>query len=75
MNRGLLFLVTLFFVYLLGIPSLAQESAPMDLPLLTLQDAIRISQSNNPNLKNALLASTIANEQIAEARTACVCAL
>ena len=69
MNRGLP-LVSLLFVFLLGIPTLAQESAPAELPLLTLQEAIRIAQSNNPNLKNALLDSSIAAEQIAEARTA-----
>jgi len=69
MNRGLP-LVSLLFVFLLGIPALAQESAPVELPLLTLQEAIRIAQSNNPTLKNALLDSSIADEQIAEARTA-----
>src|SRR6476660_388312 len=47
-----------------------QDSAPNAASPLTLQEAISIAQSNNPNLKNALLASSIANEQIAEARTA-----
>lgn len=70
MNRGLFLLMFLSFVSLFGTPSIAQESAPAELPVLTLQDAIRIAQANNPSLKNALLASSIANEQIAEARTA-----
>lgn len=69
MNRGLLVLASLFLLFLPGSPSLAQEAPPADLPVLTLQDAIHIAQGNNPNLKNALLASSIAEDKIAEART------
>ncbi len=46
-----------------------QGSASTAASPLTLEEAIRIAQSNNPNLKNALLASSIAEDKIAEARS------
>jgi len=62
----------LFLVLLIswGCTVRGQDSASNAASTLALEEAIRIAQSNNPNLKNALLASSIASDQIAEARTA-----
>lgn len=69
MVRGLLLLVSSSLVFFTGIPSVAQESAPTELPVLTMQDAVRLAEANNPSLKNAVLAASIANDRIAEARS------
>ena len=47
----------------------AQESAPSGGPPLTLDEAINVAQGNNRQVKNAILAAAIDEDQIAEART------
>jgi outer membrane protein len=47
----------------------AQESVAEAFPVLTLEEAISIAQANNRNIKNAVLAASIAADQIAAART------
>ena len=51
------------------IPVTAQESTRPPATPLTLDEAINIAQANNPQVKNAILAASIDDDQIAEART------
>jgi len=68
MNRCFLALVS-FLSYISGVSLMAQESAPAQAPMLTLEEAVSIAQENNRTIKNEVLASSIAADQIAEART------
>ena len=47
----------------------AQESAPSGPAPLTLDEAVSLAQANNRQVKNAILAAAIDEDQIAEART------
>lgn len=50
----------------------SQQQAPADssqAPTLALSDAVRIAQDNNRSVRNAVLAASIADDQVAEART------
>src|SRR5262249_11213725 len=47
----------------------AQEPAPSGPPSLTLDEAVNLAQANNRQVKNAILAAAIDEDQIAEART------
>src|SRR5262249_53179687 len=70
MNRCFLALVSfLSFVLASGVSLMAQEPASTQIPMLTLEEAVSIAQENNRTIKNAVLASSIAADQIAEART------
>jgi outer membrane protein len=51
-----------------GLSLLAQEP-PKQAEVLTLEQAIRLAQANNPSLKNAALSTLIDDDKIAEART------
>src|SRR5215813_835105 len=51
------------------LPSFAQQSLNSADETLTLADAVRIAQENNRTVRNALIASSIAEDKIAEART------
>src|SRR5262249_25602196 len=57
------------FVAASCVPSLAQQSANTPDETLTLADAVKIAQDNNRTIRNALIASSIAEDKIAEART------
>src|SRR5260370_39837819 len=65
MIRPLLF----FFLVGTSVSALAQDSAPSESAVLTLEQTVSISQANNRSVKNAQLAATIDDDQIAEART------
>jgi len=58
----------LFFLICSSIAVRAQESAPSEHPL-TLDEAINLAQANNRQVKNAILAVAIDEDQVAEART------
>ena len=61
----LLVLTSLLFC----IAAWGQEPSSNAAPVLTLAEAISIAQANNPQIKNALLATSVDDDQIAEART------
>ena len=57
------------FLICSGLTVKAQESAKSGPPPLTLDEAVSIAQANNRQVKNAILAAAIDDDQIAEART------
>lgn len=60
----------LFFVLVgTSFPTFAQNSAPSEPAVLTLEQAVSIAQANNRSVKNAQLVASIDEDQIAEART------
>jgi outer membrane protein TolC len=61
----------LLFCLLVGtsVSALAQDSAPSELAMLTLDQAVSIAHANNRSVKNAQLVTSIDKDQIAEART------
>ena len=61
----------LLFCLLVGssVSAFAQDSAPSESAVLTLEQAVSISQANNRSVKNAQLVTSIDEDQIAEART------
>src|SRR5215469_1994742 len=61
----------LLFVFLVcsSLTVRAQESALSGPPSLTLDEAVSVAQANNRQVKNAILAAAIDEDQIAEART------
>src|SRR5260370_6777760 len=61
----------LLFCLLVGtsVSALAQHSAPSELAMLTLDQAVSIAHANNRSVKNAQLVTSIDKDQIAEART------
>src|SRR5215472_2914221 len=59
----------LFFLICCGFTVRAQESAPSGPPPLTLDEAVSLAQASNRQVKNAILAAAIDEDQIAEART------
>jgi outer membrane protein TolC len=61
----------LLFCLLVGtsVSALAQDSAPSESAVLTLDQAVSIAQANNRSIKNAQLAASIDEDQIAETRT------
>jgi outer membrane protein TolC len=67
MNRFLI--SSLFLIVFFSVRLTAQEAVPESAPALTLEEATRIALDNNRSTKNAALASSIAADQIAEART------
>src|SRR5215813_9045009 len=52
-----------------SITAYAQDSAPNTQAVLTLEEAVNLSVANNRQIKNAVLATAIDEDQIAEART------
>jgi outer membrane protein len=60
---------SLSLIVILSVALTAQEPVPANLHLLTLEDAIHIAQDNNRSIKNAILAASMADDQIVEART------
>ncbi len=61
----------LLFCLLVGtsVSALAQDSAPSESAVLTLEQAVSIAHANNRSVKNAQLLASIDEDQIAEART------
>src|SRR5713226_2554065 len=61
----------LLFCLLVGssVSAFAQDSAPSESTVLTLEQAVSIAHANNRSVKNAQLVASIDEDQIAEART------
>ena len=61
----------LLFCLLVGssVSAFAQDSAPSESAVLTLEQAVSIAHANNRSVKNAQLVTSIDEDQIAEART------
>lgn len=59
----------LFLISLFSVALSAQEPVPATPQILALDEAIRLAEENNRSIKNAMLAASIADDQIAEART------
>src|SRR5260370_37504425 len=61
----------LLFCLLVGssVSAFAQDSAPSESAVLTLEQAVSIAHANNRSVKNAQLFASIDEDQIAEART------
>jgi hypothetical protein len=57
----------LLFCLLVGtsVSTFAQDSAPSESAVLTLEQAVNIAQANNRSLKNAQLFASIDDDQIA----------
>jgi outer membrane protein len=60
---------SLSLIVILSLALTAQEPVTANLQVLTLEDAIHIAQDNNRSIKNAILAASMADDQIVEART------
>lgn len=61
-------LLLLFLIVCLR-PATAQEPASSASSILTLDEAIRLAQANNRQIRNAILTTSIDDDKIAEART------
>src|SRR6266849_5018610 len=61
----------LLFCLLVGgsVSAFAQDSAPSESAVLTLEQAVSIAHANNRSVRNAQLVASIDDDQIAEART------
>ena len=65
----MIYRLLVIFLICNGLAVSAQEPAPSGPPPLTLEEAINLAQANNHQVKNAILAVAIDDDQIAEART------
>ncbi|HKF02617.1 MAG TPA: hypothetical protein VKB49_09895, partial [Candidatus Sulfotelmatobacter sp.] len=65
----MIYRLLVIFLICNGLAVSAQEPAPSGPPPLTLEEAINLAQANNRQVKNAILAVAIDDDQIAEART------